>query len=235
MGETDYAVEISWASERHLRVCFGAADDAVARSRVHPALAAIREARVPGLADIIPAYSTLLLEFTAAGLNEERVLASVRRAVAEAGDSPAAPEAVIMNIPVCYDPSCAPDLAAVAKMHGIDAETVIRLHTEPTYRVQFIGFMPGFGYLTGLPPLLATPRLETPRVRVPAGSVGIAGDQTGIYPRESPGGWRLVGRTPLVLFDARRPRASLLAAGDRVRFVPISLAEFEGHARHQST
>ncbi len=231
MAESAHSVEMSWASERHLRLCFGAADDEQARRRVRQVFAAIREARVPDLLDVIPAYSTLLLEFTPADLNEERVLSAVRRAVTEADDSPIPTDAAIIEIPVCYHPSCAPDLESVAEMHGLDVETVIRLHTEPTYRVQFIGFMPGFGYLTGLPPSLATPRLETPRVRVSVGSVGIAGDQTGIYPSASPGGWRLVGRTPLVLFDAARARASLLAAGDRVRFVAIGLTEFERRAR----
>ena len=108
---------------------------------------------------------------------------------------------------------------------------LIRLHAEPLYVVHFIGFAPGFGYLDGLPRELATPRLPSPRVRVPVGSVGIAGDQTGIYATPAAGGWRLIGRTPLVMFDARREQPSLLTAGDRVRFRPISLAEFRTQAR----
>jgi len=124
-----------------------------------------------------------------------------------------------IQIPVRYGGEDGPDLAAVAKTHRLSPSDVIRMHTAPVYRVGMMGFTPGFAYLMGLDPDLATPRLVNPRTHVPAGSVGIAGDQTGVYPIESPGGWQLIGRTELVLFDPEQEPYFLLSPGDEVRFV----------------
>lgn len=131
------------------------------------------------------------------------------------------------NIPVCYDPPCSPDLADVASLTGLPTDTVVQLHHAATYHVRYIGFSPGFPYLSGLPTALSVPRLDQPRVRVPAGSVAIAADQAGIYPQSTPGGWRLIGQTPLALFDPARAQPSLLRPGDKVRFNRITLAEFQ--------
>ena len=131
------------------------------------------------------------------------------------------------EIPVCYGGELGPDLDEVCTIHGIDRDRFVALHTEPDYVVEAIGFLPGFGYFTGLPAMLATPRRTTPRRVVPAGSVGIGGGQTGAYPYASPGGWNLVGGTPTRLFDASRPRPALFAVGDRVRFVAIDRGEFD--------
>jgi KipI family sensor histidine kinase inhibitor len=131
------------------------------------------------------------------------------------------------KIPVCYGGDLGPDLDEVCTIHGIDRDRFVALHTEPDYVVEAIGFLPGFGYFTGLPAMLATPRRTTPRRVVPAGSVGIGGGQTGAYPYASPGGWNLVGGTPTRLFDASRPRPALFAVGDRVRFVAIDRGEFD--------
>jgi KipI family sensor histidine kinase inhibitor len=130
------------------------------------------------------------------------------------------------EIPVCYEPNYAPDLADVALICNIQPEDVPRLHAQAPHRVRFLGFMPGFAYIDGLPPSLSVPRLPAPRTRVPAGSVAIAGNRTGIYPFDVPGGWRIIGRTPLKMFDAQRTPAALLTPGDRVRFVPISAHRF---------
>jgi len=124
-----------------------------------------------------------------------------------------------VEIPVVYGGESGPDLAFVAAHTGLSADEVIRRHTAPTYTVYFIGFTPGFPYLGGMDVRLTAPRLETPRARVPAGSVGIAGPQTGVYPLESPGGWRIIGRTHLPLFDLSAQPPSLLSPGDEVRFV----------------
>ena len=137
------------------------------------------------------------------------------------------PAARSIEIPVCYAPEFGPDLADVAASHRLTAEEVVRLHCEPEYRVDFLGFSPGFPYLSGLSPQLATPRLATPRTRVPAGSVAIGGAQTGIYPLASPGGWRILGRTSVRLFDPEKTPATLLQIGDRVTFRSITRAEFE--------
>jgi KipI family sensor histidine kinase inhibitor len=125
----------------------------------------------------------------------------------------------LVELPVCYDGA---DLAATAGLLGMVPDELVRRHSEVAYEVAFCGFVPGFAYLTGLPTDLHVPRLETPRIRVPAGAVGVAGEYCGVYPRESPGGWRLLGRTDAVLWDVDREPAALLAPGTRVRFRPVS-------------
>lgn len=223
----DKDMQFTWASERHLRLSLGSTPSGQASARIDQALAAIQRARVPGLVDITPASTTLLLAFDCESLDEPLAVNAVRAALMDAAEaSPPAPPAII-EIPVCYHGECAPDGYAVGRMHGLSMAELVRLHSKAEYRVEFIGFAPGFGYLSGLPERLNTPRLNTPRTRVPAGSVGIAGDMTGVYPGHTAGGWRLIGRTPLRMFDAGRAKPSLLARGDRVKFVPITLAEFE--------
>ena len=132
-----------------------------------------------------------------------------------------------VTIPVCYGGSYGPDLDELARQHGLTADDVVARHSGATYNVYMLGFAPGFAYLGGLPPELATPRRAEPRTAVPAGSVGIGGNQTGIYPLLLPGGWHLIGKTPRQMFDARREPATLLAVGDRVRFAPITPDDFE--------
>jgi inhibitor of KinA len=131
-----------------------------------------------------------------------------------------------LEIPVSYGGEFGPDLGEVAAMHGLTPEEIIELHASVEYLVYFLGFVPGYAYLGELPEALVTPRLGAPRRRVPAGSVGIAGTQTGVYPFATPGGWRLLGRTPIAMFRPDGDSLSFLSIGDRVRFVPISPAEF---------
>lgn len=133
----------------------------------------------------------------------------------------------VVEIPVCYDSSMAPDLEALAKHCGISTEEVIRRHSSGRYVAQLIGFLPGFAYLGGLDPSLAMPRLSTPRAKVPAGALGIAGSQCAIYPTASPGGWNLIGRSPMPLFDPHHDQPCAIQLGDEIRFVPISTKEFE--------
>jgi KipI family sensor histidine kinase inhibitor len=217
--------EVAWAADRCLRVAWGTEASEEAQQRVHAAAAVLRSAGVPGLVDAVPAYATLLVIFALDDLDPARSEALVRRALAAAAAREAAPGRLV-TVPVCYGQECAPDLDEVARIHGLERDDVVRLHAGAEYRVGFLGFSPGFPYLAGLPAVLATPRLERPRLRVPAGSVGIAGGQAGIYPQATPGGWRLLGRTPLVLFDPQREPPALLTLGDRVRFAAISHAEF---------
>jgi inhibitor of KinA len=131
-----------------------------------------------------------------------------------------------VEIPACYGGEFGPDLTEVCAIHGLTPAQAIELHASAEYLVYFSGFVPGFAYLGELPEALVTPRLAVPRRRVPAGSVGIAGNQTGVYPFATPGGWRLIGRTPVAMFRAEREGFSLLAIGDRVRFAPISAERF---------
>jgi inhibitor of KinA len=135
--------------------------------------------------------------------------------------------AEVVTIPVCYDVEFGPDLPDVAHRAGLSTEEVIRLHSSPTYLVYFLGFSPGFVYLGGLPDSLHTPRLATPRPTIAGGSVGIAGSQTGIYPVDSPGGWKLIGRTPLRMFDPEATPPTRLQPGDRMKFAPIDREEFQ--------
>lgn len=178
------------------------------------------------LGESVPAGNALLVHFDPARASAAEICRRLLQ-LASRPPGPEAPEPRIVAIPVCYGGEHGPDLERLAIEKGMDVATLVRLHSEPTYGVLQLGFMPGFPYLEGLPPELATPRLGTPRASIPAGSVAIGGDQTGIYPLSSPGGWHLVGRTPLRLFDPGAPEPFLLSAGDAVRFQPICAADFE--------
>jgi KipI family sensor histidine kinase inhibitor len=187
--------------------------------RVRSVAAVIQAAAIPGVIDVVasPGRVTVAYEPLAVGEIETLRDAAVA-ASATAGSGGGGPTA--HEIPVAYD---GPDLEEVCALHGITREALVAAHTEPEYLVEAIGFLPGFGYLAGLPAGLATPRRATPRRVVPAGSVGIGGGQTGVYPFASPGGWNLVGRSDVRLFDVARPRPAVLAVGDRVRFVAAEL------------
>jgi inhibitor of KinA len=132
----------------------------------------------------------------------------------------------IITIPVCYDTSFALDIIELAEQKNISVDELIHLYTKKTYRVYMIGFLPGFAYMGKVDERLATPRRKSPRINIAAGSVGIAGEQTGIYPLASPGGWNIIGRTPIKMFDAKKEQPAFLQAGDEVQFIPISLEEF---------
>jgi inhibitor of KinA len=138
-----------------------------------------------------------------------------------------------VEIPVCYGGDLGPDLGGIAEWAGLTVEDVIRAHAAVPYRVYMLGFLPGFAYLGAVDPRIAMPRRTTPRLRVPAGSVAIAGPQTGVYPADAPGGWHLIGRTPLTMFDVARTHPSLLAPGDRVEFRAVDRDAYE-HARSRS-
>ena len=202
-------------------------------ARVH-ALAARIAANAPDwLRDVVPAYASLAVFFEPRLVPASQVHAWLRRLVAVAGDDPPATAGRRVEIPMVYGGEYGPDLAAAADDLGIEPEQLASRHASGDYTVAMIGFAPGFPYLFGLDPALALPRLATPRVRVPAGSVGVAGGQTGIYPRDSPGGWRLLGRTPLRLFDPGSTPPSALQPGDRVRFVAIDAAAYAALAEQK--
>jgi inhibitor of KinA len=180
---------------------------------------------VAGVRNLHPGYCSLLVKFDAIRVGHEELEAILGKYI-ERLEEMELPEARRVEIPVCYGGEYGPDLAEVCALHGMTAAQVVELHASAEYLVYFFGFVPGFAYLGGLPETLVTPRLATPRRRVSAGSVGIAGSQTGVYPFATPGGWRLIGRTPVAMFRADREGLSLLSIGDRVRFVAISREEF---------
>lgn len=213
------------SGDRMLLVAFGDVIDPRVNERVRAMTAQLRKDPPEGLEFVLPAYRSLALVydplFTAPPILKEAVLAQA--SLLTGTDIPAP---CTVDIPVCYGGDFGPDIQFVAGHNGLSVQDVIARHTGQTYRIYAIGFAPGFCYLGGLDKRLHTPRLETPRTVVPAGSAGIAEAQTGIYPLDSPGGWRLIGRTPLKLFDAGRDRPFLYQAGDSLRFVAISPEEY---------
>ena len=203
----------------------------------HRAIAAFAAqlARQPfaGLRECVPAFTTLTVYYDPWLASEnghhqpyERVAAQLRQLLAIAEEAADRAETATVEIPVCYSGAFGPDLAFVAQHAGLSQAEVIRLHTAPEYLVHMIGFAPGFPYLGGMDARLTTPRRPQPRPLVPAGTVGIAGPQTGIYSLPTPGGWQLIGRTPLALFNAEWDKPSRLRAGQRLRFAAISEEDF---------
>jgi inhibitor of KinA len=180
---------------------------------------------VVGVRNLHPAYCSVLIKFDAMKLRHNE-LEEVLRGYIERMARVALPEPRLVEIPVCYGGEFGPDLEEVAELHRITTAQAIELHASTHYIVYFLGFAPGFAYLGELPEALVTPRLATPRRIVSKGSVGIAGSQTGVYPISTPGGWRLLGRTPVAMFRPERAEMSLLSIGDGVRFVPISREQF---------
>jgi len=192
--------------------------------RVRGLFVTLKDLSPDGIVEIIPGYCSLLLIIDPLGTTLTR-LRETLGSILETLDNSRIPEPGSMEVPVVYGGEYGPDLKWVADYHGITPEEVVRLHTAHTYQVYMIGFMPGFPYMGELPKELITPRRETPRTSVPRGSVALAQAQTGIYPSQSPGGWQIIGRTPLTLFDPENRPPSLLEMGDRVRFFAITEEE----------
>jgi len=213
------------ASDSSLLVVFGDLIAPALHERVMALFHTFQRRNDPRIRNLHPGYASLLIDFDPLRLTHEELAATVQE-LAESDEPAAASEANVVSIPVCYDAEFGPDLPDVAEHAGVPGEEVVRLHTSPTYLVYLLGFSPGFVYLGGLPEVLHTPRLATPRPRIAGGSVGIAGRQTGIYPVDSPGGWRLIGRTPLRMFDPAATPPTRLQPGDRMKFVAIDRQTF---------
>jgi inhibitor of KinA len=205
----------------------------------------LRKAAIPGVIELAPAYTSVAVFFDPIAVARTKrapeeildcLVSHIRAAVAVGSErgrrhKSSKSRVHVVELPVCYDPEFAPDLDDVALHAQISREQVVDLHSTAEYRVACVGFVPGFPFLTGLPKKLATPRRDIPRKEVPPGSVGIGGAQTGIYPLRSPGGWNLIGRTPLKLFDPAKDPPTLLCPGDRVRFRAITREQFEALKR----
>jgi KipI family sensor histidine kinase inhibitor len=186
----------------------------------------IESAAIVGVRDVVPTYRSVAVYFDPLRTDYDALYGKLEReARRPATEAAAAREPV--HIPVCYGGDFGPDLVAVAAFAGVSEADVVRLHTAATYHVFMLGFVPGFAYMGIVDARIAMARHSTPRVRVPAGTVAIAGIQTGIYPAETPGGWQLIGRTPLKPFDALRPEPFLVAAGDAVQFYAIDRDQYE--------
>jgi inhibitor of KinA len=199
--------------------------DAAVNERVLALARALGDSGLVGVLDVVPAFSSLAVYFDPLRTNRDQLTALVGELAGRR--APALPrEAPIVRVPVCYGGDCGPDLESVAHATRLDPGRVIELHCAPVYRVFMIGFSPGFPYLGVVDERLRVARRAVPRTSVAAGSVGLAGPQTGIYPSESPGGWQIIGRTPLRLFDPSRDQPCLLGAGSHVRFEPVTVAEY---------
>jgi inhibitor of KinA len=219
---------ITALGDRALLVEIDTQIDVAANERALALAGALRARPLDGVLDIVPAYASIAVHIDPARLDLRTATALVRTCLEQPAIlPPAATPHALTEIPVCYDAAFGPDLTAIAARAGCSTEDAAALHAGRVYRVFMLGFLPGFAYMGAVDERIATPRHPTPRARVAAGSVGIAGSQTGIYPRESPGGWQIIGRTPVSLFDARRTPPALLAPGASVRFVPISRSAYE--------
>ena len=215
-GETGLVVEL------------GNEIDPAVNTRVHT-LSHLIENECGRLIDaVVPTYRSLLVYFDPTQIERQILVDNIRRIAAEIQEDAVKKSAAkIIRIPTLYGGEAGPDLEFVASHNRMSVEEVVRIHTSVPYRIYMIGFTPGFPYLGGMSEKIAAPRLKTPRTCIPGGSVGIAGTQTGLYPVESPGGWQLIGRTPLQVFNPRSEQPFIYSAGDFLQFQPITAAEFE--------
>ena len=213
------------AGDTAMVVEFGDRIDRALSDRVLRLGARVRAARLRGVIETVPTFRSLMVHYdpleTDHGSLEREFAALLEDDGADTG------EARLWHIPACYEAAHAPDLEDVAQRTGRSVAEVIRLHTGTLFHIYMIGFVPGYPYMGDLPPALVLPRRADPRIRVPAGSIAIASTMTAIYPLESPGGWHLIGTTPIRLFDAALPRPALFSPGDKVRFEPIGASQFD--------
>jgi len=213
------------AGDRGLLVEYGDEIDPEVNTKVRSMATVMSQNMPAGVIETIPTYRSLLLIYDPAVTNPAKLQNVLTALEDRLGDIKIPPPARV-EIPVCYGDQFGPDIEHVAETNHLTVGQVIDLHCEPEYLIYMVGFTPGFPFLGGLSEKLYTPRLETPRTLVPQGSVGIANNQTGIYPVPSPGGWQLIGRTPVKLFAPERSNPFLYQAGDRIKFRPISPEEY---------
>ena len=213
------------AGDTAMVVEFGNQVDRIVSDRVLRLSSLVRAAKLPGVVETLPTFRSLMVHYNPLVTDSAGLIAAIERLL-ESSSGETQP-AKLWRIPVCYADSHAPDLAEVAQRTGLSSEEVVGLHAGTRFHVYMIGFVQGFPYMGDLPRTLVLPRRTDPRVRVPPGSIAIATNLTAIYPLESPGGWHLVGATPVRLFDPRLSRPALLSPGDAVQFEPVSAGEFD--------
>ena len=220
--------QVLMAGEQGIVVEFGTVIDAKIIEKVHLLASILKTKSDLYIKEVVPTYRSLLIYYDALYIDFYKLKAAIEKEViglADLGSTKAVGR--LIRIPVCYGDTYGPDIEFVAQHNGLTVDEVIKIHTEAAYQVYMIGFTPGFPYLGGMSPKISTPRLEVPRTKIPKGSVGIAGNQTGFYPIESPGGWRIIGRTPIEGFNPKAKEPFVFNAGDYLQFVSISEAEFE--------
>ena len=225
MRDVQPDVSVCPAGDQGFFIRFGNVISPEIHRRIAASVQALDRSRPPWLVDCIPTYCTILILYDSVKVESPQVRAWIEQTLSDAAGL--SPERRLVEIPVWYDPSVGPDLEDLARAKGLSVDQVVAVHTAAEYLVYMLGFKPGFPFMGGLDERLWMQRLSTPRLAVAAGSVGIGGRQTGIYSVTSPGGWRILGRTPLRLFDLQRENCFLILPGDRVRFFPIDEVRYK--------
>ncbi|MEH7416945.1 5-oxoprolinase subunit PxpB [Neobacillus drentensis] len=219
-------IEIKSLGDLAIQVSFGNQINEEIQREIQRFIAGLKKAKIKGIIEWVPSYCTVVIYYQPEVISYH-VLEKILKSYYSSADKVEREKGIVYEIPVYYGGETGPDLPFVASYHQLSEEEVISLHTSKEYLIYMMGFVPGFPYLGGLPPNLAVPRLEHPRPSVKAGAVGIGGNQTGIYPAEVPSGWRIIGITPVTLFDVNRPSPFLFSAGNYIRFHSIDLQEYE--------
>lgn len=221
----DYKILI--AGDSAVSIEFGKKIDPQICTMARAARLKIEEAKIKGVTELLQTYCCVMVQYDPRVIGYDELCEKLVALMADVDLNSVASEKVIMEIPVCYGGEYGPDMENVCSHTGLNEDEVVRLHSEPDYQIYMMGFLPGFVYLGGMNEKLETPRLKSPRERLDAGAVGIAGKQTGMYPLESPGGWQIIGRTPLKLYDPDREPPILYESGEYLKFVSISEAKYK--------
>ena len=217
---------ISPVGDRDISIDFGQVIDPKINRHIRQTIERIKELQLEGIIELVPTYCALLVEYDAM-LYSYSDICNIIEPTLEEGMTDTTNELVtVVEVPTVYGGEFGPDLSFVATHNHLSEDEVVSIHSGTDYLVYMLGFIPGFTYLGGMDSRIATPRLSSPRTLIPAGSVGIAGEQTGTYPSDSPGGWQIIGRTPVTMYDMSKAQVALLNAGDYVRYVPIDESEF---------
>lgn len=217
---------ISPVGDRAISIDFGQVIDPKINRHIRQTIERIKALQLEGIIELVPTYCALLVEYDAMQYSYSEICNIIEPTLDEGMTDTTNELVTVVEVPTVYGGEFGPDLSFVASHNHLSEAEVISIHSGTDYLVYMLGFIPGFTYLGGMNPRIATPRLSSPRTLIPAGSVGIAGEQTGTYPADSPGGWQIIGRTPVTMYDMSKAQAALLNAGDYVRYVPIDESEF---------
>lgn len=217
---------ISPVGDRAISIDFGQVIDPTINRHIRQTIERIKELQLEGIIELVPTYCALLVEYDAMLYSYSEICNIIEPTLEEGMTNTTNELVTVVEVPTVYGGEFGPDLSFVASHNHLSEDEVISIHSGTDYLVYMLGFIPGFTYLGGMDSRIATPRLSSPRTVIPAGSVGIAGEQTGTYPSDSPGGWQIIGRTPVTMYDMSKAQAALLKAGDYVRYVPIDESEF---------
>ena len=217
---------ISPVGDRAISIDFGQVIDPTINRHIRQTIERIKALQLEGIIELVPTYCALLVEYDAMLYSYSEICNIIEPTLEEGMTNTTNELVTVVEVPTVYGGEFGPDLSFVASHNHLSEDEVISIHSGTDYLVYMLGFIPGFTYLGGMDSRIATPRLSSPRTLIPAGSVGIAGEQTGTYPSDSPGGWQIIGRTPVTMYDISKAQAALLKAGDYVRYVPIDESEF---------